>query len=300
MTSIRATPRSTMQIALDNLSSNLDRMSTLQEQLSSGKQINRPSDSPIGTIQAMQYRSDIRRNDQFQRNADDGLSWLGMADNTLTSMLPILSRVKELVLQGMNGSSDSVQRGNIAQEVNSLRDTLVGQANTKYLDRPIFAGNSNTAMAYDQTNLQFIGSANDQIQRRVAPNQKVRVNLTGPEVFGPDGVGANGNLFQIVDQIAKDLQTSPSSLSSDLTSLNNATVNLENQLGAVGARYNQVDGMKSRAEDQSVTLKNGLSDVENIDLPQTIVNLQLQEIAYKSALSATSQVIQPSLLDFLR
>jgi flagellar hook-associated protein 3 FlgL len=47
-------------------------------------------------------------------------------------------------------------------------------------------------------------------------------------------------------------------------------------------------------------LKNGLSDVENIDLPKTIVDLQLQEIAYKSALSATSRVIQPSLLDFLR
>ena len=300
MTSIRATPRSTMQIALDNLTTNLDKMSSLQEQLSSGKALNRPSDSPIQTVQAMQYRSDIRRNDQFQRNAGDGLNWLGMADNTLTSMLQTVGRVKELVLQGMNGSTDAVQRGNIAQEVIALRDTLVGQANTKYLDRPIFAGNSNATGAYDATTLTFVGSANDLIERRVAPNQKVRVNLTGPEVFGPDGAGANGNLFQVVDQIATDLQSNPAALAADSNALASATVNLENQLGAVGARYNQVDGMKTRAEDQQVTLKNGLSDVENIDLPKTIVDLQLQEIAYKSALSATSRVIQPSLLDFLR
>jgi flagellar hook-associated protein 3 FlgL len=297
--STRITPRTTQQSAIDNLSANLSRMATLQEQLSSGKALNRPSDSPIQTVEAMQYRSEIRRSDQFQRNANDGLNWLGMADNTLTSMLSTVGRVRELTLQGMNaGSSDQVQRGNLAQEIITLRDTLIGQANTKYLDRPIFGGNAGGTSAYSPAGA-FVGSPNDLIERRVGPNQKVRVNLTGPEVFGADNVGA-GNLFQIVDKIAADLQSNPSALSADLTALDNQLVTVQNQLGAVGARYNQVDGMKSRAEDQQLTMKNGLSEVENIDLPKTIVDLQLQEIAYKSALSATSRVIQPSLLDFLR
>jgi flagellar hook-associated protein 3 FlgL len=299
--STRITPRTVQQTAIDNLTANLSRMAQLQEQLASGKSLNRPSDSPIQTVEAMQYRSDIRRNDQFQRNASDGLNWLGMADNTLTSMLSTIGRVRELTLQGMNGSTDPVQRGNIAQEVISLRDTLIGMANTKYLDRPIFAGNAGGTAAYDASGA-FVNPASigDVIERRVGPNQKVRVNLTGPEVFGADGTGAGGNLFQIVDQIATDLQGNPSALDADMTALDTQLVTLQNQLGAVGARYNQVDGMKSRAEDQQVTMQNGLSEVENIDLPKTIVDLQLQEIAYKSALSATSRVIQPSLLDFLR
>ncbi|MCU1487284.1 MAG: Flagellar hook-associated protein FlgL [Actinomycetia bacterium] len=297
--SVRITPRTAQQSAIDSLGTTLSKMAQLQEQLASGKALNRPSDSPIQTVEAMQYRSEIRRNDQFQRNANDGLNWLGMADNTMTSMLGTLGRVKELVLQGLNGSSDPVQRANIAQEVTALRDSLIGQANAKYLDRPIFGGNAGGSAAYTQLGT-FVGSAGDQIERRVGPNQKVRVNLTGPEVFGPDGVGAAGNLFQVVDQIATDLQSNPTALTADLAALDNRRVTVENQLGAVGARYNQVDGMKSRAEDQQVTMKNGLSEVENIDLPKTIVDLQLQEIAYKSALSATSRVIQPSLLDFLR
>ena len=205
--STRITPRTTQQTALDNLTANLSRMATLQEQLASGKSLNRPSDSPIQTVEAMQYRSDIRRNDQFQRNASDGLNWLGMADNTLTSMLSVIGRVRELTLQGMNGSTDAVQRGNIAAEVTSLRDTLIGMANTKYLDRPIFAGNAGGTAAYDPSGT-FInpGSTGDVIERRIGPNQKVRVNLTGPEVFGTDGVGAAGNLFQSVNQIADDLK----------------------------------------------------------------------------------------------
>jgi flagellar hook-associated protein 3 FlgL len=299
--SVRITPRTTQQTAIDNLGNTLSRMAQLQEQLASGKSINRPSDSPIQTVEAMQYRSEIRRNDQFQRNANDGLNWLGMADNTLTSVLSSLGRVKELVLQGINGSTSDVQRGSIAQEVIALRDSLIGQGNAKYLDRPIFGGNAGGTAAYDQSG-NFIGSPNDVIERRVGPNQKVRVNLTGPEVFGPDSPtgGITGNLFQVVNQIVTDLQTNPGALRDDLAALDDRRVSVENQLGAVGARYNQVDGMKARAEDQQVTMKNGLSDVENIDLPKTIVDLQLQEIAYKSALSATSRVIQPSLLDFLR
>lgn len=294
----RITPRTTQQTAIDNLGRTLNRMAQLQEQLASGKSLNRPSDSPIKTVEAMQYRSEIRRSDQFMRNANDGLNWLGMADNTLTSMLSVAGRVKELVIQGMNGSTDAIQRGNIAEEIDTLHATLVGQANAKYLDRPIFAGNSDQISAYDQSG-GFVGSKDDVIERRIGPNQKVRVNLTGPEVFGGDGIDG-GNLFEVVAQIAQHLRTDPAGLSAGLEKFNERLVTLQNQLGAVGARYNQVDGMKARAEEQQVTMKNGLSEVENIDLPKTIVDLQLQEIAYKSALSATSRVIQPSLLDFLR
>ena len=45
---------------------------------------------------------------------------------------------------------------------------------------------------------------------------------------------------------------------------------------------------------------NGLAEVESIDLPATIVKLQMQEVAYQSALQATARMIQPSLVDFLR
>jgi flagellar hook-associated protein 3 FlgL len=289
-----------MRTAMEGLNASLDRTTTLQEQLSSSRQINRPSDSPIGTVSAMQMRSDIRRADQFGRNANDGLSWLGIADNTLTAMNDTIGRVRELTIQGMNASMDAGSRANIAAEITTLRDTLVGQANAKYLDRPIFAGNAGSVLAYDPTTTTFSGSAGDLIERRVAPNLKVRVNLTGPEIFGPDGAGAAGNLFQVVNQIATDLVSNPSALGTDLNALDARSSSLQNRLGEVGAKYNQVEGMKSRADDQMTALQGSLSDIENVDLPKTITDLQLQDVAYQAALAATAKVIQPSLVDFLR
>lgn len=49
-----------------------------------------------------------------------------------------------------------------------------------------------------------------------------------------------------------------------------------------------------------MALRGSLAQVENIDLPKTIVELQMQQVAYQAALGATAKVIQPTLLDFLR
>jgi flagellar hook-associated protein 3 FlgL len=43
-----------------------------------------------------------------------------------------------------------------------------------------------------------------------------------------------------------------------------------------------------------------VSDVEDIDLPKTISDMQLQQVAYQAALAAGAKVVQPSLVDFLR
>jgi flagellar hook-associated protein 3 FlgL len=50
----------------------------------------------------------------------------------------------------------------------------------------------------------------------------------------------------------------------------------------------------------ALNLKTQLSDTEDIDLPKTIMELQMQQNGYQAALKATAQVIQPTLLDFLK
>ena len=58
--------------------------------------------------------------------------------------------------------------------------------------------------------------------------------------------------------------------------------------------------MRQAADDAVLNVSKTLSDVEDIDLPQTITELQLQQTAYQAALAAGARVMQPSLLDFLR
>jgi flagellar hook-associated protein 3 FlgL len=291
----RTTPGIVSRAMTDGLESNLDRLQRLQEQISSGRLVNRPSDSPVAAVASMQIRSDRTRTTQYSRNADDGRGWLNSADTALTSSLTSVGRVRELLGQSLSGAITPEARQTIAQEVAALRSSVVDLANTRYLGRAVFAGTANTDKAYDAAGT-YLGD-NGTVQRTVAPGAPVQVNTTGPAAFGsgPDA------LFAVLGDIVTHLQNNDDAgLNADLTRLDSATSTVQNALGAVGARYNRVESMQNAAASKIVTLTDQLSANEDIDLPKTIMELQLQQTAYQAALSSTAKVIQPSLLDFLK
>jgi len=302
MSTTRITQRTVSTTMMQGLQSNLGKLQKLQEQLSSGRQVSRPSDSPVKTVEAMQFRSGLRRTEQHVRNADNGLDVLSTADAALTDSLKMTARARELVLQGLNGANNDEGRRALATELRSLRDGLVAVANTRYLDRPVFGGNAAVADAFDRVTGTYQGDQGA-VERTIAPGTRVTVNVTGTDVFGADGDPAQ--LFEVLDELARavgdaDPAARQAALDGGLVDLDTAVDRIVNTLGEIGARFNRVETVRSAAEGQLITLSQSLSEVENIDLPRTIVDLQLQEVAYKAALGATARVVQPSLLDFLR
>ena len=299
MTAFRITQRTVSQRTTGNLQLALRRLATTQEQLSSGRVISRPSDNPVGTVSALRLRSSIRQTEQFVRNAEDGLGWLGAADNALVSSLDQMRRVRDLTLQGANGSNGPNERRALAVEILAIRESLIGTANSQHLGRPVFGGTADGILPYDAAgSFQIAGAAaTGVVERTIAPGERVVVNMAGPDIFGAEP----GNLFQVLSDIANDLLANDTSnISTHIADLDGRIRNVTDALGEIGARTNRVETMKGRATDQIITLRTSLSEVEDIDLPATIMDLQLQETAYKAALSATARVIQPSLVDFLR
>ena len=296
----RITQRSVSNTMMSGLQNNLGRLQKLQEQLSSGKQMSRPSDSPVKTVEALQFRSTIRRTEQYVRNADDGLAQLGAADAALTDGLSLTRRARDLVLTGMNDTMGPEGRAALASEIENLRDGLVGVANTRYLDRPVFGGTTAATDAFTPAG-SYQGNT-ETVLRTVGAGVQVPVNVTGAAVFGANG--DPDQLFRVLDDLAATLRGGGpemhGKLNSGLTSLDKGIDRVIAQLGDVGARTNRLDTVKAAAENSLISLANSLSEVEDIDLPKTIVDLQLQEVAYKAALGATARVVQPSLLDFLR
>jgi flagellar hook-associated protein 3 FlgL len=299
MANIRVTQSTISAGMLAGLQKNLSRLQTIQEQLSSGRQISRPSDSPSGTLDAMRYRSGISRNEQYGRNVDDGIGWLGTADRSLTSSLDLVRRARDLVLSAGDGTGDQSSREAMAAEVDALRGSLLEVANASYLDRPIFAGNANVSAAYDATGV-YQGDAGA-VMRSVGPGSSVQVNVTGPSVFGAPGAGQQG-VLDLLASISTHLRAGQvdTVLSTDLVNLDASRIQLQDKLSQVGARYNHLEASRTRAEDTSLTLTTSLSTVESIDLPKAMVDLSLQQTAYQAALAATARAIQPSLVEFLR
>ena len=291
----RITQRTVNMAVMSNLQGNLSKMQELQEQLSSGRTLNRPSDSPTDAVAALRFRSDMRRGEQLARNAQDGLSWLGTADTTLTQTMSVTRRARELLLRATSAGADDTARQAIAGELDGLREAALGLANTTYLGRPIFGGATSQAVAYDSTGA-YVGDTSA-VKRSVAPGLEVQVNLAGSTVFG----AAGSDMFSFLQDAADALRAgSIDDARTALDGLDQVATGVQNAVALIGSRYNQIEKVKERVEATNDELTTRLSEVESIDLPKTIIELQMQEVAYKAALGATAKILQPSLVDFLR
>ena len=296
MTINRVTQQMMMSRSYDALQVGLSRLAKTQEQLSTGRVLNRPSDSPTDATSAMRIRASLADQKQYARNAQDGIGWLGQIDSTLTSVLGQIRRARELGLEGANATSMGSQaREALAVEVDQIRDSLISASNATYLGRPVFGGVVNGVAAYDSTGA-FVGIPGE-VSRTVARGVKVAVNVNGPEVFGPDGA----SLFDDLSQLSAALRTGdPAGLATQLGDLDTALSRVTSALGDVGARYNRLERANQAAQDLTLSLSSSLSEIENVDLARATMDLKLNEVAYQAGLSATARLVQPSLSDFLR
>jgi flagellar hook-associated protein 3 FlgL len=290
----RITPQMTARRTMGNLQRNIEAINRLQDKMSSMKQLRRPSDSPVATVSALHYRSDLGRNEQLTRNIDDGLTWLNLADSALSSIVDQVHRVRDLSVQGRNATSDAGAREAFAMEIDRIRDGIIGLANTKNLDRAIFGGTAAGGVAYDPGG-NYVGTS-AAVDRTVAPGVRVQVNVNGDEVFGTPG----NDLFTALSRISHALRTNPSDLEAEVANLDTRLQGIQNSQASIGARTRRLETMKDRNDTDGITLKQSLSQVEDVDLAQVTLELKLQEVAYQAALSTTARVIQPSLVDFLR
>ncbi|MDZ4825252.1 MAG: flagellar hook-associated protein FlgL [Actinomycetota bacterium] len=280
--------------SLNNLQDNLTRLARVQDEVSSMKKLRKPSDSPVDTVSAMRLRSDMGRNEQISRNLDDAMGWLGVADNAITSTVEQLARVRDLAIQARNASSDSVARGALASEVEKIRESILGLANTQFNGRAVFGGTASTTAAYDSS-ATYVGFSSV-IERTIAPGVRVQVNVNGDDLFGTPG----DDLFGELTLLANAIRTNPADLDTLVTDLDTRTTTVQTRLGEVGARFNRVETMKDRNSADALTMKQNLSNVEDTDMAQVLMELRMQEVAYQAALQATARAIQPSLIDFLR
>jgi flagellar hook-associated protein 3 FlgL len=294
---VRITQRAVALTSLQGLSRNLDAVGKLQQQLTSGRQISTPSDSPTGTNKAMQIRADQTAAAQQTRNITDAKSWLEQTDSALREMSDTARRVRDLTVQALNtGFSTAGSQVALSTETASLREGLLALANAQIQGRPLFGGVTPGTQAYDSTTGAWLGTAGTPIERRITDAETLRVDLTGPEAFGPAG----NDLFAIVDRIANNMMTNPTALATDLTDLDAAMKTMTGALANVGARAARLERVEQVNADRQLTLHSALAETENIDLPNTIMNLEMQKVGYEAALAATAKALSPTLLDFLR
>lgn len=287
---VRITQSMLSQNMLRNLNRSYSAMDKYQDQLSTGKKINKPSDDPVTAARGMFYRSTVLEIDQYKRNASDGLSWIEITDDALDQVTKALHRVKELTVQGSNGSYEPTALQAIAKEIQQLKSHIIEISNTTIGDRYIFAG-TKTKEKPQFDNPDDTKANEDPIQWEVGQGSFIKVNVIGKDLFPPILTA----LQNIADQL--DAGQSPAD---QLTELDNQLDRVLQERAVVGSNMNRMEMMLSRLENVEITSKKLLSETEDADIARVITELMEQENVHRAALSAGSRIIQPTLVDFLR
>ena len=275
---------------LRDLQGNYAAMAQAQEQVSSGKRLNRPSDNPPDAQQAIKYNQVLAATGQYLRNIGMAQNATATAEGALSSAGDAIQRLKELSLQAANDTLGASDRQNILAEVNQIADQLVSLANTKNGDDYVFSGQKTTTPAYANSGAAYGGDTNA-IKARISQGQALQVNVTADVAFGPALAAASA--------LAADLAAGTKPQNATIQGLDDALSASLNARTKIGAIDNRLTGAQTFLTDQQQTITAMLSTLEDADMPTVITEATTRQTAYQAAISINAKILQKSLINEL-
>ncbi|CAM4245878.1 flagellar hook-associated protein FlgL [Saccharibacillus endophyticus] len=299
---IRMTSNMMSSTLLGNLNRNLYNMDNLEQQISSGRKINKPSDDPVGVTYALRYRSQLAGNEQFQRATDTAQSWLDETDSQMGSAGDVMTRLKELMVQSSTGTYSDTDMQAAANEVEQLKKQLVDIGNSKFGGKFIFNGQAYGDMPYPVaagTDYSQVETDNTAVKYVIGENIQFQINTTGNEFFGMKG--DSDNVFAAMDRVVAAMKSGDqSAITAEMSGVESRTNKMLAARSEVGARTNRVELVNSRLLDQEQNTTTLLSKTEDLDVAEALIKATSAQTVYEAALKSSANIMNSSLIDFMR
>lgn len=282
-----------------NLNRNLVRMENIQQQMTTGMKLNKPSDDPVGITYSLRYRNELSANEQYMKNVDTAASWLDFSDTMVSQTEAVFHRVKELAVRATTETNSQEALTAIQKEMKELRGQLMDVGNSKLNGKYVFNGQMTDKPPYSADNAANDATDRSLISLSLGAGIQVPINLSGNDLFGEPG--AEDNAFQIMDDLISSLENG------DFEALDGSLNKIETRMdkilaihSEIGARTNRVELVEGRLEDLGLNLTKLQSKVEDADYAELIIQSQIAESIYQASLGVGAQIIKPTLVDFLR
>jgi flagellar hook-associated protein 3 FlgL len=313
---------------LRDMRTNLNNLNSIQGQMTSGKQIRRPSDDPFKASRIMQMHSDIEANKQYNNNIKDSINWLDTTDTALGQAGDVVGRIEELLVSAGNGAYSSNERKAIKDEINQRIGEVSQILNTSFDGKYVFGGTrgtinpvdagtkdalGNTKLTYnlnpkvnpeDPTESEQMAMIQDKRLIEVSQGVTMDYNITASQVISY-GTGANENLMELFKNITTHLDSSDANeikalTTTDLTGIKAVMTNILKVRSEVGSKQNRMESAEARNVDANFNMTEMLARTEDIDITEKTMEYATMQTIYMASLQTSAKVLQPSLLDYLR
>ncbi|WP_418223612.1 flagellar hook-associated protein FlgL [Clostridium isatidis] len=309
---------------LRDLNRNQNNLKKINNQLSSGKEISRPSDNPYKAARSMQLSSDIKAAIQYNENIKDTTNWLDTTDTALQQLEKSFQRIRELMVSAGNAAYGSDEKKAIKDEINEKVNEIAQILNTNFDGKYIFGGTKvnskpvavqadgttgNNKLYYASSDGSKINVSDKEYNMlasglivEISQGVTMKYNVTATEIL-EFGEGANKvNVMNLLTDITNSLDSEDSSevTGNLLSQMDSAISNLLKVMAELGSKQNRMEAAATQNEDQILNLKDVLSQTEDIDFAEKTIEASVAQTVYMASLQVSARIIQPTLLDFLR
>ena len=286
--------------ALRNIGSRQSSLVDLNEKLTSGKRVLHASDEPVAAAQAERALTRIERIQVEQRALDAQRNNIAHAEASLGDAVSLAQEIRELVISAGNGAHNSVDRATIANQLQSLRDQLLGVANRKDTNgAPLLSalGSNSTPFSSAAT-----GAFNGLPGQSTGTDATIPGSLDGNAAYM---LAPGESLFTALDQAIGDIRNATDSgqalaaVTIGLTKIDQGLDRLQTVRGYAGELLNQADRITGDQEKRSIQLEADRSRAEDLDLVKGLSDFQNQQVGYEAALKTYSMVQKLSLFNYI-
>ena len=236
------------------------------EKLSSGYRINRAADDAAGLSISEKMRAQIRGLNQGSTNAQDGISLAQTAEGALNETHAILQRMRQLSVQGANGTETSVDRAAIKTEMDQLIDEI---------DRIATTTEFNTMKLLN-------GGFNEKLHVGANKDQTIRFSITDMRA---DALGISGLKTSLqVDQ--------QDTFNTAIKTINDAIEDVSEARGNIGAIQNRLEHTIANVDTAAENLQAAESRIRDVDMAEEMVNYSKNSIIQQAAQSMLAQANQ--------
>lgn len=289
-----------------------------------GRALERPSEDPQRVVESMDLSGAKLRLQRSQRAGQDAREWLSVAENSMAAVIDRLQAAREMAVQaGSPSALDPEAREGIAKTLESIKQALLREVNSKHRDQYVFSGWQTDGKQPDPANpgqvmyappfsvtaagdTAYFGvsvsgggtypvGTDKHITRDVAPGLSVPVNIPGNKLF------ARGDFLKAIDDLAAAVRAGDQAAISNVhlkavdQALGNATV-LRSELGI---QERQVETYEKFAQESLFQIEDRLGKIGGTDLETAVLRMTEAQTAYQAALASFAKALPTSLLDYM-
>ena len=297
---MRVTNRLMADTVLNSLYKNTQQLFKLQEVVSSGKRINRPSDDPVGTGKILDYRKLLSSIDQYKENITRGKTQIELTESCLEAIDDLVLKARRIAVEQSAGELET--RPTAAQEVKNIYDQILQLANTRLGNTYILSGHQTDTAPFSRDtdyNATYHGDDGD-LRIIVGASLNRKINVTGEDALR-SGVNVFDALRDLINGLEDpDTTAGTAQIEAQAMPLSNALDQIKAVRAEAASTFTGLKSTENQLANFKLNIEDMLSDTENADIAQAIAELQIQKTAYETSLATAARILQRSLMDFLR